>query len=421
MNGFQSKILLFIFLIFSSQTVFGQEWKLPERRPETGSKDFGWFFAPTPIRIEGVGQAVPVFGLVSNLYETTDLIYVQTLPGGDFDIGVTMFKDLPVFTEHFIVSAGQFKQEISSQLYNRGIDSDPEDYIVPFSKQNGNFYMSKLLFWEERIELFYQRFTGDSEIQKIFDKDGNLLSAVSSKSSFDGQEYGFVFDFTDDAIDPREGVRYGHKLIPNNASNVARSDTLVTDQDLTLYFPMRKDDTLVFNFYRSTSKIVRSGITDDATARAMYSQNCDSSSAYYAACQAGEDKLVNDFLAYNRYGQAASLGGANRMRGYAAGRFNAGNSASQAVEYRYNLSSDKKEVNWYLLGGVESLLQLAFFAERGTVAEYSSQLNSNIKSNYGAGFRALISGFIYRLDVAVGSEGPGVTMFIQYPLELNPI
>ena len=74
-----------------------------------------------------------------------------------------------------------------------------------------------------------------------------------------------------------------------------------------------------------------------------------------------------------------------------------------------------------MLGGVQTLFQAAFFYELGTVAEMAGDLNHNLKPSYGAGLRALISGVAYRFDLAFGDEGVGVTIFIDYPMQLNPI
>jgi len=43
------------------------------------------------------------------------------------------------------------------------------------------------------------------------------------------------------------------------------------------------------------------------------------------------------------------------------------------------------------------------------------------KPSYPAGFRAIISGLIYRSDIAIGDEGTNFSLFIDYPMELNPI
>ncbi|OGG99024.1 MAG: hypothetical protein A2600_00860 [Candidatus Lambdaproteobacteria bacterium RIFOXYD1_FULL_56_27] len=407
---------LFCFALASS----GFAW-VPERRTDGGTKEFGWFFAPTPIKLEGIGQGVPVFGLLSNFYETTDLIFVKTLPGGDFDLNVYLLDQLPAFTDHILLTAGSFDQLATYSLYGRGVDSSKDDFIRPLARSKGNFYQVKLLGWEERLQGFYQVFRGTQEVRKTYDAKGNLLSEQTSKNDFDGKTYGAILDLTDEVVDPRIGVRMGRKYIPSKSNIALKSDITVVDTDFNVYIPFFHKDTLVMSGFLSTSQIDRSGVTDEATARVIYNQNCDPTSPFYSACKASEDKLVNEFLSYNRYGNATPLGGSNRLRSYPQGRFSAGSTSYQGIEYRFNLADDPKEVNWFFLGGIQTLFQVAFFAEQGTVSETRSGLGSNLKSSYGAGLRALISGFVYRLDVATGNEGVGVTLFIDYPMQLNPI
>ena len=408
---------LFILLIWATQSM---AW-VPERRPQTGDDKLGWLVAPMPIRMEGVGQAINFFGLVSNFYEKTDLIILKTLPGGDFDFGGGFIDDLPLYKQYLQFTGGVFRGLASLQSFARGIDSDREDFVLPLFEQNATFYEFTSYFWEERIRLFYQVFTGKSLTTKILDKDGNEISSQESESNFEGKNYGGLLDFTDDPLDPRKGIIFGQKYRPVLGNDLDRSDILVTDTGFTGFVPMFESDTLVFDLFLSTSSIIRKGVTDEATARSILNQNCDSSSTFYAACKSVEDKLVSEFLAYNRYGNATSLGGTNRMRSYPNSRFYAGNTSFMGIEYRYNFSSEQKPINWYLLGGVETLLQLAFFYEQGTVAEHTSELNQNMKSSYGVGARAIISGFVYRLDLAMGEEGPGITIFFDYPMKLLPI
>ncbi len=394
---------------------------VPERRSEDGANDFGWFAAPTPMVIEGVGSAVPVFGLLSNVYKSTDLIAVKTLPGGDFDIAVAVVGDLPLFTDHLQFTGGRFSGEFPIIFYNRGIDSDPDDFLQPLIRQTGTFLELKMIYWEERINIFYQRFDSDTNTLKVFDKDGNLLSSEESSESNTGLNYGVQLDLTDDPVDPRRGLRLGRKYAPIKSNVDFISDILVTDSNITGYISTFGKDTLLINLFTSTSSITRSGVTDEATAEAIMDQGCVAGSEIYEACKAGEGKLVSDFLAYNRYGQATPMGGVNRLRGYPLNRFNAGNSSYMGIEYRLNFSEEPKEINWYVLGGMKTLLQLAFFYEQGTVSEISSELTKNLKSSYGVGGRALISGFVYRLDIAMGDEGPAINLFIDYPMTLNPI
>ena len=397
-------------------------WALvPERRADGSAEEFGWLVAPTPFRVEGIGSAVPIFLLLSNVYETTDLIAIQTLPGDDLEFSAAIVDELPVFTRHLMFSGGRFKATVPFTLWNRGIDSDPEDTIQPLQEFDGSDAQIRLLFWESRLEFFYKRFEGKETTIKVFDRDGNLTSDEPTTRDFLGEGYGMVLDLTDDPIDPRVGLRIGRKFRPVESETPDISDILVTDTDLTGYIPLFGKDTLVLNFFTSTSSITRSGVTDEATARANLSQKCVAGTEAFDACIAGENKLVDDYLAYNRYGLATALGGINRLRAYPEGRFKAGNSSFRAIEYRYNFSDKPKDINWFLLGGVNTLLQLAFFFEQGTVSEERLELNKNLRSSYGVGLRALVSSFVYRLDIANGDEGTGVTLIIGYPMELNPV
>ncbi|MGB0708817.1 MAG: hypothetical protein ACPGTI_16615, partial [bacterium] len=60
--------------------------------------------------------------------------------------------------------------------------------------------------------------------------------------------------------------------------------------------------------------------------------------------------------------------------------------------------------------------QLAFFYETGTVAEQREDLWTKSRNSTGLGARLVTgSGFIYRFDVATGSEGAETTLFVDYP------
>ncbi len=73
------------------------------------------------------------------------------------------------------------------------------------------------------------------------------------------------------------------------------------------------------------------------------------------------------------------------------------------------------------MGGVRTVLQAAFFYELGGVSDDLSKLNQNMKPSFGIGFRAIISGLIYRFDLAKGEDGIAPTLFINYPLSLGTL
>ncbi|MCP4750315.1 MAG: hypothetical protein GY866_05450 [Proteobacteria bacterium] len=109
------------------------------------------------------------------------------------------------------------------------------------------------------------------------------------------------------------------------------------------------------------------------------------------------------------------------MRAYDVERFRAGNSLYYGTELRISFSEDPVPVNLFFIGGIKTLLQVAFFAEAGSVNDNEDLLDDNLKTSYGVGFRATISKMVYRLDIAIGDEGTNITIFIDYPLDINPI
>ena len=109
------------------------------------------------------------------------------------------------------------------------------------------------------------------------------------------------------------------------------------------------------------------------------------------------------------------------MRAYSQGRFYAANSSNYVLEYRLNYSEKQTPMNWIFLGGIRTVLQTSFFYETGSVSDEISRLHEKMKSNFGVGFRAIISGLIYRFDLAKGDEGIAPTLFINYPLSLGSL
>ena len=109
------------------------------------------------------------------------------------------------------------------------------------------------------------------------------------------------------------------------------------------------------------------------------------------------------------------------MRAYSQSRFYAANSSNYVLEYRLNYSEKRTPMNWIILGGIRTVLQTSFFYETGSVSDDFSRLHETMKSSFGVGFRAIISGLIYRFDLAKGDDGVAPTLFINYPLSLGTL
>ena len=361
---------------------------------------------------------------------STDVIAAKSIAGDKLDIMAATFMEFPIFKllnvpplfDHVLVYGGYFESKMATTRYDRGIDSDPDDFLVPYQKTRGTFSQIKVVFNERRIEGYLQYNSGSSSLIKVFDEDGNEFTDVdTSESDWNQYSIGVMLDLTDSRNDPRQGIRFGmEREFPYN-NDEDESDYFVTDIDLNFFIPFFQKDTLVFNMYHSYATVTREGLVDLDQLRVEKGLGCFPAMPQYDLCYAAETKQIMPIWASNKYGTASSLGGANRLRAYSSGRYRAGNSAFYGMEYRYNFSAEEKDVNLFFLGGIKTLFQLAAFWEAGTVNDDPDLLHENLKTSYGAGFRAIISGLIYRLDIANGDEGPGVTLFIDYPFEINPI
>ena len=85
------------------------------------------------------------------------------------------------------------------------------------------------------------------------------------------------------------------------------------------------------------------------------------------------------------------------------------------MEYRMNLTDERTPFNIIIAKGVRTGVQLALFAERGTVFDSWADQWKNMKTTYGAGLRVMLSGVIIRLDGSYGNEGSTLIVFINNP------
>jgi hypothetical protein len=134
-----------------------------------------------------------------------------------------------------------------------------------------------------------------------------------------------------------------------------------------------------------------------------------------ADCYSLEQDYLNEVIAGNKYGNASALGGTQRLRSFANGRYRAGQAVFAGAEYRWNLTDEYTPFNIFIAKGVRTGLQLAVFSEAGSVAERTDDLFTVVRYSVGVGFRAVLSGVIIRADIANGDEGTEFVLFINYP------
>jgi hypothetical protein len=415
----RAHVVLCLVIMMPLQTIAFELYP-PQRRTLLENNEFGWLVAPVPISVEGVGGSILAMTAFSNIWQTTDIFAATTFPGGDFDMTFASIDDQKVYFDNLRGQFGHFEGEFFVTTWNRGINSDKDQYVIPFSQQAGNFYQLKLFHWEKRLELLTKYSTFKTNTTKYLDNNGNEHTINPDENSFSEKLISYQLDLTDDFDDPRTGIRIGQKFRMPTGDNENISKYNVLDTNISFYVPFFDNDTLVLNLFQSRANVTNKAETNRDDLRATIGLGCSPAMTDYESCLATENQIIDERVSLNSYGTAQPLGGTNRMRAYAMNRFQAGNSAYYGMEYRMNFKLNKLPLNWYLLGGIQSNMQLAFFVEQGTVNDDASQLNKNMKHSYGIGVRTMISGLVYRFDIAVGDEGVTPSFFFFYPLDLNP-
>lgn len=408
------------FIIFIPSVVLANPF-IPERTKTEADTELGWLVAPLPINVEGIGSTVPIAGIFSNFYKTTDLLFVAPFIKGDIEAKVFSVYKLPIVKESLFFTVLYNEYLIGFRNYDRGIDSGEKDYYQTLEKTDSTTYRMQAQFFDQRFEFQLGYSSGKANVEKIYDVDGNYFSNIqSSERNWVDNIVGTQIDLTDNHFDPHQGLRLGLLHSSTNYGPEFLSDYSVNDLNASLYVPFFENDTMLFNFFQSQSQVTSTGLIDQTSLTEQMNLGCDLETEY-SKCKTSESRRVQYWLKRNKLGKASALGGLNRMRSYSFNRFFAKNSVNYTFEYRLNFSEKTTPINWFFLGGVKSVLQTAFFYEAGGVSDDNSTLNKNLRTSYGVGFRAIISGLIYRFDLAAGDEGIAPTLFINYPLSLGAL
>ena len=390
-----------------------------ERRRSQFPRDFGYLIAPIPYILPGVGTGLGVIGAFNNTFDTTTDFFVVGV-GGDVEGTVTGVTDIELLSETVLLDVTYvgFNKGSQKQYAERGIDSDPEDFNI-VELQNTSLYGGRLTltFWERRLEFFTFQYNIRSEPSAVIyqGKEENRQEYENPEAfTFSRLTYGTQVDVTDDRLDPRMGVRFVLNRSDSPVTDQDSSESYTVDTNLTGYIPLLESSTFAINYFRSDATVTKEGVTD-------YQSILDDLRVNYG-CTAGDpcddslQKLARDTELRRKYGTASSLGGSSRLRSYAGGRFSGAHTEFYGYEFRWNLTDENTPFDLYFIKDFRTGFQLAFFYETGTVAEQREDLWTKSRNSTGLGARLVTgSGFIYRFDVATGSEGAETTLFVDYP------
>ena len=413
------RLIIFSVMFMYSAICFSADW-IPERRKDQNPTQPAHIVFPLPYSKPGIGDGIVFLGTVSNLYESTADISVL-LVTGDAKGSIINGSEVPLYSDFLFLDF--YLQDIDRVGVNnyaiRGIDnSDKDDFTILDVSVAKEFEAElNLTFYDRRLNFYYFYSDFEFQIDSIKDNNGDLITTLGEPFINSGPSGRFRLsaDITDDYLDPRKGFRLDASYQDHKAGSREEVDFYTLNFNVLGYVPIDNTDTLVLNYYQSDAHVRRQGDIDPANIRAELDSNCAPTDT---ECLTTEQELVDNLISARTNGTAQSLGGDLRLRSFPQERYQGAHMAFFGVEYRWNFTQEVKPFNYFIWKDVRTGMQVAFFAEIGSVSETSSALWDEKKHSVGAGFRLVAaSGAVYRADIATGDEGVEVVIIFDYPWE----
>ena len=412
------RMILCIFFLFPflATTLFA----VPvERRKQQFENNSGYLVIPTPYSFPGIGEGWFLIGYAGNIVETpTDAFIIGFV--GDAEGYVSSVSELFVVPDYLYLSAFQGRvTKFGQNRYSiRGMESDKEDYNIFIGNSfTFNELRATLTLFDRRLEISGVSASNGGKITEILDSEENLITKVDAPSQISRQaSFEFLVDLTDDFYDPLAGVRFKTTMTNVPASTSDDPEYNVWNLSATYYLPMFKTDTWAFQVFRSSASVLQEGNTDLTALKTQAGFDDCSKSSDRTACEQATLEDAKNTLKKNKNGTARPLGGTDRLRSYPGSRYSAAHTLFYGMEYRWNLDTGLSDIDIFILQDIAQAVQIAFFAEQGSVAEEIGDLGKIVRSSYGLGTRLVTgSGAVYRFDVATGDEGQEVILFFEYP------
>jgi len=389
---------------------------VPRSRDQYGG-EFSYFVYPIGGEIPGLGSAVGVGASILN-FNNSDTDFTGFSLKGDFEASGYTFLDVQLIPRSLVADIGYYDFVVSPVQYDRGLLSSKDDYILP--KAKGKYFLGQVTWTRQQrqYETYLRYGAGETQLLEVLNKDGKPFDAIDD--SVDKAKFttlGTIADLTDDRLDPRKGMRFEAAAnVPMN-DNKYQSGYFVTDLNFTGYQPFFTRDTLAYNFFYSRAHVYNEASTDYNYLKQNTGLHCEGRPTIeeQRACESVEASYINSVIAQNRYGRATSLGGTQRLRSFANGRYYAGQTLFYGLEYRFNFAKEYTPFNYYIAKGVKTGMQMSLFYEQGSVADEGRDLFKDRRTSYGVGFRLLLTGVVVRADYAHGSEGSEFILFVDYP------
>jgi len=407
-------ILLTLLLIISmNSSAFDSR---PERRKEQNPTVPAYFIVPLPYSKPGIGDGILFLGNIANVAGSTADISVIEVTG---DAGGTIIngEEIPLYFDWLNLEFN-YQNITRADVKNysiRGMNGTAKNDYNTLEVGYSRALNATLIFnfYQKRLNFFYSHSNNDYRLDAIYDNNGVLIETLNYSGSDKQDRFAAELDYTDDYLDPRNGLRFGLSYQDHNAANSDNAEFFTVDLQALAYLSMGKADTLVFNYYQSDAHVSKKGNIDPAAIRADIALNC---APLDSACLQAEQELVDNFISERSNGTASSMGGDNRLRAYPSDRFNGAHSAFLGMEYRWNITQESTPFDYFVWKDVRTGIQAAFFSEIATVSEQSSDLWKETRYSVGAGLRLITgSGGVYRAEISTGNEGIQPIIIFEYP------
>ncbi len=395
-------------------------FSLPERRRDQFLAEPGHVLTPYAYHLAGIGWGYGVLGALTNVRGThADLAGTFFL--GDADGQAVSVDQVHLLPRRLVLDAGFARlSRASFQSFSfRGMDAGQDEYtLVEFDDMWFGGSRVTATADERRFEAYGGWYTGRAKLANLRDRNGAVITPANAPRAYEISRIilGARADLTDDAMDPRRGLRVEPSLWRSNRQGNG-PEYYQVDWALTAYAPVGKRSAWVFHLLRSDAFVLAKGETDPAALQRDAGMDCAAvpDPARQAQCR----RYIDTLAAQNAYGTATMLGGFNRLRAYPEGRFRGAHAELAGTELRWNLTDEVKPFDVYLVRDIRTAVQVAFFYEAGTVADSRGQLWRKVRHAAGTGLRIVTaSGIVYRLDLGKGDEGWQPSVFFQYPWEL---
>lgn len=411
------KLFLLSLLLHTANVIAEPLWEAPPRRTDPFPTEEAHLFVPLPYSMPGIGKGYFLMGYLSNQLDST-LDAAVVLTQGDASGLIGQLDEIPLVKDHLHLQLMDMNIDKAtiSDYESRGMSGGSFYNLVELSSVRQQSAELTWSYWERRIALSARYKAQTNDVAALRNSGGTLLASYNPavRSESINRSIGAMLDLTDDYQDPRQGVRMRLDISDHPANKSTAPDFFVMDYSLLYYQPFNNNDTIVFNYFRSDAHLRSRGVTDSALILAdMGGTACAPTDT---VCQDAENQRVNNIISANRYGTATSLGGTDRLRSYADGRFSGAHMEFIGIEMRSNFVQDAEPFDYFIWKDIRTSIQLALFAEVGTVAETRDNLWKETRSSVGIGARLVTaSGSVYRADWATGDEGSEFSVFFFYP------